>query len=259
MPRWSAVTNVNVFHYIPNSSGGWSYGGSAYNVQNFINTAHQNGKKVALSLGGWLDNNAGIDGAGWFPTIFRSASLRTTSIINVINELRAKGYDGVTINVEGDSIGALVNAGMILWIQELSQSVRAEQQNRNWYIHWEVFSSGWGNAIQQAQQYVDKIGPMNYNGSAANPANTMPVYANILGATNRSKLFVGCGLHVLDSSTLDRDLTYADNNRCGYGFWATTEATSADYDIIQRHLGACLSSSMFTNRIAIMPDFYDLC
>jgi hypothetical protein len=258
MPRWSAVTNVNVFHYIPNSRGGWSYGGSAYNVQNFINTAHQNGKKVALPLGGWLDNNAGIDGAGWFPTIFRSASLRTTSITNVINELRAKGYDGVTVDVEGSDIGALVNAGLILWIQELSQRVRADNPNR--YIHWEVFSSGWGSAIPQARQYVDKIGPMNHNGSAANPANTMPVYGNILGSANRSKLFVGCELHVLDTATLDRDLTYADNNRWGYGFWATTEATSADYDIIQRHLGACLSrSSMFTNHIAIMPGFYDLC
>jgi hypothetical protein len=32
--------------------------------------------------------------------------------------------------------------------------------------------------------------------------------------------------------------TYADQNGYGYQFWATTEATQEDYDIIQRHLQA---------------------
>jgi glycosyl hydrolase family 18 (putative chitinase) len=231
MPRWSAVTHVTVFHYIPNTDGTWNYGGNAYNINAFINTAHQNGKKVTLTLGGWL----GSDGAGNFHTILRSSSLRTVSITNVIQELTRRGYDGVAIDVEGDSISVLLNDGLIQWIAELSRRMRTT--NPNWLLYWEVFSSGWGNAISQRQGYVDKINVMNYNGSAANPANTMPTYANILGS-NKYKLVVGCGLHRLDGTTLDRDLTYADQNRCGYSFWATTEANSADYNIIQRHLQA---------------------
>jgi chitinase len=167
MPRWSAVTHVTVFHYIPNTNGTWSYGGNAYNIDSFINTAHQNGKKVTLTLGGWL----GSDGAGNFHTIFRNPSLRTTSITNVLQELARRPYDGVAIDVEGDSISALLSDGLILWMAELSQRMRAT--NPNWLIYWEVFSSGWGNAISQGQGYVDKINVMNYNGSAANPANTM--------------------------------------------------------------------------------------
>jgi hypothetical protein len=223
--QWDSFTDVEVFHVYPKSDGTWVYDWLGWDVKSFVDTAHMQDKRVHLVAGGWLPEN---DGSGQFPIIFASSPLRTTSITNLVNEMKSKGFDGITVDVEG-SVTDTNWPGFMLWLQELSASVRSTEPGAT--IYWDVYASGW--QIADGIDYVDKVMIMAYD---VTESYSFTGYDD--QGIDQDKLIGGIHLALEIAATLDSKLAYLNQNGFGgYLFWEASQITPEYYQIIKTRLG----------------------
>jgi glycosyl hydrolase family 18 (putative chitinase)/putative neutral zinc metallopeptidase len=220
--RYGALTDISIFHYVPQEDGTWKYDGTSIDIDDTIHEAHANGVRVTLTVGGWLGGDGGA-----FPTIWSNPALRAKSIDGIIAEMKLRNYDGIKVDVEGQ----FPWDDFEVWMKELSARIRSE--NPNWIIDWDVPPKEWN--LSELDSYVDRILVMNFNGREYEPSETMPVYEAQLQDPN--KLAVGLSFEYISStSELNSKLTYADQNGYGYMFWSNLACTNEYYDTIKIHL-----------------------
>jgi chitinase len=93
--QYSKVTNINYAFLLPNSNGSLQTIDNASKLSSLVSTAHSNGVKVGISVGGW---NNGDDSA--FVSLAGNSTYRTSFVNNVINFVTQYGLDGVDIDWE---------------------------------------------------------------------------------------------------------------------------------------------------------------
>jgi chitinase len=137
-------------------------------------TAHQNGVKMIMSLGGW-GNCAG------FPGMTATSGTRSNFIGQVVSFCTANGYDGVDIDWEFVS-DATEQANFTLFIHELSTALKARtpQLLLTMAAPADNYSGQWINYEQLAADF-DFIGFMTYDfhGSwSDHSGHNSPLYAD---------------------------------------------------------------------------------
>lgn len=92
---YSALTHIFHFAVVPNSNGSIDYSTkciSPENSYNLVTEAHFAGKKVLISVGGWLTEPLFLDATNDIN--------RAKFITNLINFMISRGYDGIDIDWE---------------------------------------------------------------------------------------------------------------------------------------------------------------
>lgn len=104
MPSWAGLvsemqftklTHVNYAFVIPNGDGSLGPVDNPSKLQSVVSSAHANGVKVLISIGGW--NNGNDSG---FETLAASSTGRTNFTNNIVNLVNQYGLDGVDIDWE---------------------------------------------------------------------------------------------------------------------------------------------------------------
>ncbi len=104
LPSWAGsvsnvqfqyLTHVNYAFALPNSNGTLKPIENASKLSSLVGTAHSNGVKVLLSIGGWNDGN---DSA--FESLAASSSGRTAFVNACLNTVNQYGLDGIDIDWE---------------------------------------------------------------------------------------------------------------------------------------------------------------
>src|SRR5688572_7002618 len=93
--QMSKLTHVNYAFILPNSNGSLQALDNPSKLSQLVSTAHANGVKVLISVGGWNDGN---DSA--FETLAASSTGRTNFTNSMINFVNQYGLDGVDIDWE---------------------------------------------------------------------------------------------------------------------------------------------------------------
>jgi chitinase len=92
---YSAVTHIIHFAVVPNSDGSlnsWVNCISAENSEELIQAAHAAGKKVLISVGGWMTESEFLGAT--------SDRNRARFIANLVSFMNTRGYDGIDIDWE---------------------------------------------------------------------------------------------------------------------------------------------------------------
>ncbi len=200
----SSVNSYNYTHYLPKMK------------QYVIPKAHEKGTWVVLSI-------CGVDGAydTAFETICQSDSLIDTFVNNIIGLINTYGFDGVDIDWETPSDGALFTKLM----SKLYPAVKAN--NPDHLVTAAIGGGMWAPPyydLENSAQYLDYINMMTYNMATASgyhhtalyPSSSSTSYHNTLnkvGSTltscsvdesvaiyegygvNSSKLIIGSGFY----------------------------------------------------------------
>src|SRR6185436_5816917 len=104
MPSWAGLvsemqftklTHVNYAFVIPNGDGSLGPVDNPSKLTSLVSSAHANGVKVLISIGGW--NNGNDSG---FETLAASSTGRTNFTNNLVNLVNQYGLDGVDIDWE---------------------------------------------------------------------------------------------------------------------------------------------------------------
>src|SRR5882724_2771274 len=91
--QYSKLTHINYAFLLPNSDGSLQAIDNASKLQSLISTAHSNGVKVQISVGGW---NNGDD--SHFETLAANTGSRTAFVNNLVSFVSQYGLDGVDID-----------------------------------------------------------------------------------------------------------------------------------------------------------------
>src|SRR5688572_8070854 len=110
--QWPYVTHVNYAFVLPNGNGTLQAVPNPSKLQQLVSTAHANGKKVLVSLGGW---NGGNDSG--FEQLAGNASARTTFTNAIINLVNQYGLDGIDIDWEYPDPGTSGNNATLVFQQ----------------------------------------------------------------------------------------------------------------------------------------------
>lgn len=100
--QFSKLTHINYAFLIPTTSGGYQAVEDAAKLTSLVSSAHANGVKVLISVGGGGGGNA-------FHTIVASSSLRTAFVNNMVSFCNQYNLDGVDIDWEYPSDGTEAN------------------------------------------------------------------------------------------------------------------------------------------------------
>ncbi|PUZ27784.1 Chitinase, GH18 family [Chitinophaga costaii] len=96
--QFSKLTHINYAFLIPTTSGGYEAVEDAAKLSSLVTSAHANGVKVLISVGGGGGGDA-------FHNIVASSSLRTTFVNNMVSFASQYNLDGVDIDWEYPSTG----------------------------------------------------------------------------------------------------------------------------------------------------------
>jgi GH18 family chitinase len=102
--QYSKVTHINYAFVLPNSNGTLQAVDNAAKLQSLVSTAHSNGVKVGISVGGW--NNGDTTA---FESLAANSTYRTNFVNNLVNFVTQYGLDGVDIDWEYPNAGSSAN------------------------------------------------------------------------------------------------------------------------------------------------------
>ncbi|WP_344846436.1 glycosyl hydrolase family 18 protein [Kribbella ginsengisoli] len=156
--QYSKLTHINYAFVLPNSNGTLQGVPDSGKLSSLVSTAHANGVKVSLSIGGWNDGN---DSA--FESFAASSGGRTTFTNAVMGLINQYGLDGVDIDWEYPDPGASGDHYTLL-MQQLSNTLHGQGK----LLTAAVVSEGdTANGVQPAVfGYVDWLNIMAYDGGS---------------------------------------------------------------------------------------------
>jgi chitinase len=167
MPSWAGavnqvqyakITHINYAFVIPTASGGLGAIDNIPKLQSLVSTAHANGVKVSISIGGWNDGND-----NGFESLAANSGSRTNFVNNIINMVNQYNLDGADIDWEYPDDGASSNN-----YSTLMQLLSTALHNQGKLLTAAVIS-GDGSSIQaNVFGYVDFLNLMAYDGEGSN-------------------------------------------------------------------------------------------
>gem|GEM_PF-256099 len=128
MPSWSGsvntvqyskLTHINYAFLLPTATGDLQSIENPSKLQSLVSTAHANGVKVLISVGGWNDG----DDSG-FESLAANSAYRNNFVNNMISFVNQYGLDGVDIDWEYPDNGASANNYVTL-MQQLSTAMHS--------------------------------------------------------------------------------------------------------------------------------------
>ena len=156
--QYSKLTHINYAFVIPTSSGGLGAIDNIPKLQSLVSTAHANGVKVSISIGGWNDGND-----SGFESLAASSGSRTNFVNNIVNMVNQYNLDGADIDWEYPDDGASSNNYSTL-MQQLSTALHNQGK-----LLTAAVISGDGSSIQSnVFGYVDFLNLMAYDGEGSN-------------------------------------------------------------------------------------------
>jgi GH18 family chitinase len=182
---WQAITDLIQFSVMTSPNCDGSIDTTAHSLtpafmQAAVAEAHQQHRKILLSIGGAEDNN-------WDAAC--NATNRATFIGNLVGLLRQHGYDGIDLDIEQDRQSpahpdyiACV-AGIWSALERISpRSLLTEAADPNWQAYMLV----------QVYQYLDQINLMSYGVDAGTIATDLNNYTS--RGIPKTELGVGLGI-----------------------------------------------------------------
>jgi hypothetical protein len=248
--QYSKLTHINYAFLLPTATGGLQPIENPAKLQSLVSTAHANGVKVLISVGGW---NNGDDSA--FETIGANATYRNTFVTNLVNFANQYNLDGVDIDWEYPDAGASGNNHAAL-MQQLSTAMHS----RGKLLTAAVVATGGAGVLNSVFTSVDflnlmaydandfehstydyAVQSMNYWRGRGLPANKMVLgvpfygrpswesYAQLLarGASPNADVFNGVGYNGIP--TIKRKTNLAFDQGSGIMIWELSQdATGAN-------------------------------
>ncbi|RAV99470.1 glycosyl hydrolase family 18 protein [Pseudochryseolinea flava] len=156
--QFSKLTHVNYAFVLPTNTGGLQALENPSKLQSLVSTAHANGVKVLIAVGGW---NNGNDNA--FESLAANATYRTNFVNSMINMVNQYGLDGVDIDWEYPDNGASSNNYSLL-MQQLSTAMHS----RGKLLTAAVVAVGGSSIQNNIFGYVDFLNIMAYDGGGSN-------------------------------------------------------------------------------------------
>jgi chitinase len=174
--QFTKLTHIIYAFVLPTNSGGLtSIDGSR--LSSLVSSAHANGVKVSIAVGGWND---GDDTA--FEAMAANSGSRTTFINNIVGVVNQYGLDGVDIDWEYPNDGASANNYSAL-MQQLSTNLH----NQGKLLSAAVVSDGGSSINANVFGYVDFLNLMAYDGDGPN-------HSTYTLAQNSLNYWIGRGL-----------------------------------------------------------------
>jgi GH18 family chitinase len=156
--QYSKLTHINYAFVIPTSSGGLGAIDNVSKLQSLVSTAHANGVKVSISIGGW---NNGDDSA--FESLAANSGSRTNFVNNIINMVNQYNLDGADIDWEYPDDGGSSNN-----YSALMSSLSTALHNQGKLLTAAVVSDGGSSINANVFGYVDFLNLMAYDGGGSN-------------------------------------------------------------------------------------------
>lgn len=156
--QYSKLTHINYAFVIPTASGGLGAIDNVSKLQSLVSTAHANGVKVSISIGGWNDGND-----SGFESLAANSGSRTTFVNNVLNMVNQYNLDGADIDWEYPDDGASSNNYSALMLA-LSNALHAQGK----LLTAAVISSDGSSINANVFGYVDFLNLMAYDGDGPN-------------------------------------------------------------------------------------------
>ncbi len=153
--QYSKLTHINYAFLLPTNNGGLQPIENASKLQSLVATAHANGVKVMISVGGW---NGGNDGA--FESLAANASSRTNFVNNMVQFVNQYNLDGADIDWEYPDNGASAN-NYVLLMTQLSN----EMHSRGKLLTAAVVAVGGNSILSSVFPIVDFLTIMAYDGN----------------------------------------------------------------------------------------------
>ena len=151
--QYSKLTHINYAFLLPTATGGLQPIENPAKLQSLVSTAHANGVKVLISVGGW--NNGDDSG---FESIGANATYRNTFVTNLVNFASQYNLDGVDIDWEYPDAGASATNYAAL-MQQLSTAMHS----RGKLLTAAVVSTGGAGVPSSVFGYVDFLNLMAYD------------------------------------------------------------------------------------------------
>jgi GH18 family chitinase len=162
MPSWAGsvssvqynkLTHINYAFLLPTNTGGLQPIENPAKLQSLVSTAHANGVKVLISVGGW---NNGDDSA--FEQFAANATYRTNFVNNMVAFVNQYGLDGADIDWEYPDAGASANNYALL-MQQLATAMHS----RGKLLTAAVVGTGGDSILGSVFGYVDFLNLMAYD------------------------------------------------------------------------------------------------
>ena len=163
MPSWSGnvgdvqyskLTHINYAFLLPTSTGGLQPIENPSKLQSLVNTAHANGVKVMISVGGW--NNGDDSG---FESLAANSTYRTNFVNNIVNFVNQYNLDGADIDWEYPNDGASANNYVTLMT-----ALSTQMHNRGKLLTAAVVAVGGSSILSSVFPVVDFLTIMAYDG-----------------------------------------------------------------------------------------------
>jgi chitinase len=156
--QFGKLTHVNYAFVLPTSTGGLQALDNPSKLQSLVSSAHANGVKVLIAVGGW--NNGNDSG---FESLAGNATYRTNFVNNMVNMVNQYGLDGVDIDWEYPDGGTSSNNYSAL-MSQLSTAMHT----RGKLLTAAVVATGGASIQANVFGYVDFLNLMAYDGGGSN-------------------------------------------------------------------------------------------
>jgi predicted transglutaminase-like cysteine proteinase len=163
MPSWSGsvsavqyskLTHINYAFLLPTATGGLQPIENPSKLQSLVNTAHANGVKVMISVGGW---NGGDDSA--FESLAANSTYRNNFVNNMVAFVNQYNLDGSDIDWEYPNDGASANNYVTLMTQ-----LSTAMHSRGKLLTAAVVAVGGSSILASVFPQVDFLTIMAYDG-----------------------------------------------------------------------------------------------
>jgi hypothetical protein len=151
--QYSKLTHINYAFLLPNADGSLQAIDNASKLQSLVSTAHANGVKVQISVGGW---NNGDD--SHFETLAGNATTRTNFVNALVSFVSQYGLDGVDIDWEYPDGGSSANNYLALM-----QQLATQMHNRGKLLTAAVVAYGGSSILNGVFDVVDFLNIMAYD------------------------------------------------------------------------------------------------
>ncbi|MDE1871531.1 MAG: hypothetical protein KGI06_04825, partial [Candidatus Micrarchaeota archaeon] len=218
--QWQDITELDVFHLMPNYDGSLSSDGTLSNLAAIISNAHSHDVKALVAIGGWGVSTDAINSTISNPTY------RDNLVNNIVNEVQANGYDGVQIDFEGsfnrDAFTAFMQQlSAALWSRNPNYVINVE------FANWDISSFNLPALAPYATHF-----DMMFNPSISE----LNYYA---GQVGKSKLSAGYDLtDPSGAQNIAQNLVTDVQNGYGIFFWQAQFMNSTIYNDISAALAS---------------------
>lgn len=151
--QYSKLTHINYAFLLPTNTGGLQAIENPSKLQSLVSTAHANGVKVMISVGGW---NNGNDGG--FESLAANSTYRQNFVTNIMNFVNQYNLDGADIDWEYPDAGASANNYVTLMTM-LSNSLH----NQGKLLTAAVVGNNGGSILSSVFPLVDFLTIMAYD------------------------------------------------------------------------------------------------